>query len=74
MMLLLFHARSVVLTGLCLFSNSYFSSPDVLPTVEQIHHTFGPTVPGGKTVCMCVCCVNSDNPCRAKHGQSMDCP
>lgn len=28
------------------YCNSYFSSPEITPTVEQIHHTFGPTLPG----------------------------
>ena len=38
--------KELILTFL--YSNSYFSSPDVIPTVEQIHHTFGPTLPGRK--------------------------
>jgi len=40
---------TVIELSLCC-SNSCFSAPDVIPTVEQVHHTFGPTLPGRKCV------------------------
>ena len=40
---------------LSLLSNKFFSSPAVPPTVEQIHHSFGPTLPGRKTTCVYTC-------------------
>ena len=36
-----------------LHSNNLFCSPEIIPTVDQINHSFGPTHPGGRhTVCM----------------------
>ena len=46
----------------CFHSNSYFSSLDVMPTVEHIHHTFGPTLPGGKSsLTSCLSCDPTNN-------------